>query len=134
MAGRVRPEICRDPSVAGSSPAIGTLARRRLEILRSPNCGLVIKTKPNQPRPQREIQRLRQKIKGYACLEVFYPMLKLHSKGKNLTSLYAVTSNRSILPPSAQPQVSRPGYKDYPEPLNAIPLTIGLIRSAIDFA
>ncbi|GFN92447.1 hypothetical protein PoB_001895300 [Plakobranchus ocellatus] len=40
----VRPEICRDSFVAGSSSATGTLPDRRSESLRSPYCGLALYT------------------------------------------------------------------------------------------
>ncbi|GFN91652.1 hypothetical protein PoB_001815800 [Plakobranchus ocellatus] len=46
----VRPEICRDSFVAGSSPAIGTLPDRRSESLVSPYCGLPLYTNQTKPR------------------------------------------------------------------------------------
>ncbi|GFN81685.1 hypothetical protein PoB_000819100 [Plakobranchus ocellatus] len=46
----VRPENCRDPSVAGSSPDTGTLPVGRPESLRSPYYGLALYTNQTKPR------------------------------------------------------------------------------------
>ncbi|GFN92446.1 hypothetical protein PoB_001895200 [Plakobranchus ocellatus] len=46
----VRPEICRDSFVSGSSSATGTLPDRRPESLRSPYCGLALYTNQTKPR------------------------------------------------------------------------------------